>query len=165
MKGDKKHPEEPEDTPAEGGDSGGSALVLRRSEVAVLRRYANRFNFVDAERQEAVDIVMAQLRNRKLSARHKLSAVKVMADLDKVNLAEVGLLIQAKRLKLEELKPAPQTNTQVNVYVDAHVPLTEQGRIAEALAILDAARARAAVEAPKPAADAVRPAKPDAKAG
>jgi hypothetical protein len=88
--------------------------MLKRSELAVLRRYANRYPLVEGERQEVVDVVMDTLRNAK-SKRTRLAAAKTAMELDKVNLQEMGLYLQAKKMALDELKPAASPTVQVNI--------------------------------------------------
>lgn len=107
-----------ENTGGEGGGhtSGRNSLRLRRSELAILRKHASRFPIVEGERQEAVDCVLDVMRTSK-SRRTKLAAVKTLAELDKVNLAELKVYFDAKRLAQQsELKPAVVNNTQINLH-------------------------------------------------
>ncbi len=81
-----------------GGDGGGvevGKLLLKRSELAVLRRMANKFPFTEGERVEVVDHVMDVLRTSK-SRRHRLSAAKTAAVLEKVNVDELKMYLTAK---------------------------------------------------------------------
>lgn len=111
------------DTPENsGGEGGGRVLILKRSELAILRRYANRYPIVDGERQEAVDVAMEHIRDKDIGPRNRIAAMKALIAMDKLNLDEVATYLNAKHDAKEELKPASavtiNNHTQVNVYGD-----------------------------------------------
>ncbi len=82
-----------------GGDGGGAVekVILRRSELEVLRRMADRYPINDNERMETVACVMDVIRTSK-SRRTRISAVKALTSLDKVNLEEIKTVLLAKKL-------------------------------------------------------------------
>ncbi len=119
-----------ESTPEnDGGKTGGLVsdnpvprLLLKRSELAILRRMADRYPIVEGERQEVVDVVMDIARNAQ-SKRLKIAAVKAFVSMDKVNLDEMKVYLAAKTQAADDMKPAAGS---VNVSVTTNVGVTVQ---------------------------------------
>lgn len=84
--------------------------ILSRAELRLLARKADRYPIKDADRQRAVDVVMDVL-DKADSPRHQLAAANTLVAFDKVNQAEVGLLIDLAKLE------APPVGPSVNVSV------------------------------------------------
>jgi len=87
---------------------------LRPSELAVLRRHADRYPIVAGERQEALDTVMHCIRNGK-NSRVKLAAVKVLLAMDKLNIQEATAFLNAEQMAMLSKPQAGTTNIQINV--------------------------------------------------
>jgi hypothetical protein len=104
-----------------GGEAGGAPKVLlKRSELATLRRMADRYPINSQERADTVAQVMDIVRNAK-SKRLRIAAVKALTGLDKVNLDEVKTVILAKRL-IQAEKGDVNVNVQTNVAVQVRTP-------------------------------------------
>lgn len=113
----------------DGGEAGGLAdegpvprLILKRSELAILRKMADRYPIVEGERREVVDTVMDIVRNAK-SKRLKLAASKAMCSLDKVNLDEMRTYLLAQKIVADDLKPATVINN-INSVTNEHINQT-----------------------------------------
>lgn len=109
------------DTIFDGGEAGGAVpkILLKRSELAVLRRLANRYPIGEQDRIDTVDCVVDIVRKAK-SNRLKIAAVKALTGLDRLNLAEVQTYLMAKKTAGDELQPAPGS-TIVNVAIQNNV--------------------------------------------
>ncbi len=94
-----------------GGEVGGTRNPsrLRPSELALLRRMADRFPFTPEDRIRAVTCVNDAIADTDAGWRTRLGGVKCMGELERINLTEVGAAISAA-------SDAPQiTNVSVNV--------------------------------------------------
>lgn len=89
-------------------------MLLKRSELLIMRRMANRYPIVEEERREMVDISMDIARNAK-SKRLKLSALGVMTAMDRINLEEMKVYIAAKKEASSEMQPAEGSTVNVNI--------------------------------------------------
>lgn len=106
----------------DGGEGGGEALILKRSELAILRRYANRWPIQEAERAEVVETVMRTMRQKNAGPRARLMSVQTLAALDRINVAEMATYVAAKKAIPGELQPAQvtiigQQTNQINIGV------------------------------------------------
>lgn len=96
---------------AGGGQAGG--MMLKRSEVRLLRSFADRNHFTPQEFQEASKCVMDIIVHAN-SKRLKLGAVNAFAALDRNNLKELDIYLNQKKALLAKDKPST-----VNVNIDA----------------------------------------------
>lgn len=166
------------DTPAiVGGEEAGTTRNpnrLRPSELALIRRAANRIPFTDEDRLATATTVMEAMRSEDATWRTKLAAVRAFGELERVNLAELALAIgitkeeqdRIDQLNREREIAAHIANAKPNVTNNVNIlhiepAITEQGRIEQALALLDAARARGVPIADGAASDKVHPALSD----
>ncbi len=106
------------DVPPLGGEEGGTDEsrnpdYLRVSEINLLRRYSNRVPFSQDDRKKIADAVNDAVRSN--SFRRRMAGVKAFIGLDKLNLGEVALLINAN--KKEQPIGAAAGTVQVNVAV------------------------------------------------
>jgi hypothetical protein len=110
-----------------GGSAGGSApdevpdqdkpqsLILRKSELAVLRRMANKYPIQPDERAEMVEAALMTMR-RANSGRLKLSAIKALLAMDRANVDEIRTYAAVHENVGKDLQPANQTHIdQVNI--------------------------------------------------
>lgn len=109
--------DQPEKSGGEGeGPSSRNPDHLRRSELATLRQMASRFPFTAEDRIKAVGRVNDIVADDEAGHRAQIAAVRTMAELDRLSLAEVALLLQAEKNRSEQLRPPGQTNvTIINV--------------------------------------------------
>jgi hypothetical protein len=98
----------PEFSPEISGEEKGAALILKGSELAILRRRADKYPVTPGERKEVVESVMSTMRNSK-SNRTKIMAARTMAALDRINHDELKLFVDATS-KRQDLQPANITN-------------------------------------------------------
>ena len=102
----------------DGGEGGGeplTKLTLKRSELIILRRIADKYPIQPGERQEVVDNVMDLLRTSK-SRRTKIAAARTIAALERVNHDEMKLYLECQKSASADLQPASVTiNNQVVV--------------------------------------------------
>ena len=92
----------------DGGEAGGEPqkILFKRAELEVMRKLADRYPFLQSEREEMVECVVDIARRAK-SNRLKLSALKVAIAMEKVNLDELKTYVSVKRISEEDLQPAP----------------------------------------------------------
>lgn len=109
----------------DGGEGGGTKLILSRSELAVLRRMASKYPIVDGERQDCVDLVMEIVRGN-YQPSHKVAAVKALIAMDRLNHDELKLYIEAVTTPqvAKEVQPA-QVVVNNQVVVQNKVPTVE----------------------------------------
>ncbi len=129
------------DTEILGGEEGGAPRNpdhLRPSELLLLRRLASRFPFTPEDRVRAVGTVNEAIIDGD-NWRTKLGGVRAMAELERLNLAEVGMALGAAK---DASPPSTIVNVTQAVQVNGIDPTTVARRTEAALALLDAARAR-----------------------
>lgn len=113
-----------------GGEAGGDGpkLFLKRSELAVLRRFMDRNCITPNEARDSVACVMDIVHNAK-SKRLKLAAVNTLVALDRNNLKEVAIYIGSKKVAHEVSKPGGQSggnNVNVNVQIVEQVVVKKE---------------------------------------
>lgn len=106
-----------------GGDGG--ACTLRKSELLVLRRMMDRYPISENERAETVAQVLGVLRDAK-SMRTRLSAAKVLAAMDKVNLDEVKTYIGVKMAAKDDGNHKSNGDVNISVNIVEQVVVKEQ---------------------------------------
>jgi hypothetical protein len=122
-----------------GGDSGGTdnaapqRLQLRRSELAILRRQADRYPIGPADRADVVDKVMSIVNTAK-SFRHVIAAARTIDALDRTNLKELGVAIEAVKEQTPLALPVAQSGpTTINISIGCSfhtlVEAVEQGKV------------------------------------
>ncbi len=98
-----------------GGEGGGpERLVLKRSELTILRKMANKYPITPGEREEVVEVVMDMVRTSK-SRRTRIAAARTIAAFDKINHDEIKTYLDATKTRGDDLQPAVTVNNQVNV--------------------------------------------------
>lgn len=104
---------ENEDTALQSTGGEGGRTVLSRSELAILRRCADRYPLIDADRRRAVELTLEAMEQAK-SVRGKLIGVKTLVELDRVNLAEIALFLQMQKQNQPVATHAPAVQVNVN---------------------------------------------------
>ena len=107
-----------EKLPSVGGEGGGAEkLVLKRSELIILRKMADRYGVVDGERREMAEVALSTMRGTK-SPRTKLQAINTLATLDGLALRELDIATSSQ--KKESSGPGVvQVNIQINEQVES----------------------------------------------
>ena len=110
-----------EDELSLGGEGEGTAkTVLRKSELQVMRRMADRIPINNGERTRAVELTM-QVIDGDYSPGHKLTALRVFATFEKLNVEEMKMYIAAKMVSQRITTPAQIQTPIVNVNVAVSV--------------------------------------------
>jgi hypothetical protein len=125
-----------------GGEEGGALSRnpnrLRPSELALLRRL-RRVPFTQDDCVRVATTVMQAIEDEEANWRTRLGGVRAFTDLERLNIAEAALVID-KGVHPAVVHVDVTSNNSVQVNVE---PTTNSRRVEEALALLDAARARA----------------------
>lgn len=116
-----------EDAPSSQGGEGGRT-VLSRSDLAILRRCADRYPLIDSDRKRAVELTVEAMDQAK-SVRGKLACIATLLKLDEVNLKEMALFLRSQ----QQNKPVatPATAVQVNVNAGDGATVNVQGMLDE----------------------------------
>jgi hypothetical protein len=97
-----------------GGEKEGTFLILRPSELAVMRRMADKYPIIQEDRREVLDAVMGTLR-RTDKPRTVLAAAKVVLAMEQVNHQELRTYLEFAKSSTEPQQIIINNENQVSM--------------------------------------------------